>query len=381
MLARKGIPCTILEKRTVLDEVGAGIQLSPNVTRLLIDIGLGQEILRNACTPERVIMRSFKTGAILGEMALGNDNDERYQAPYWLTARADLHMVLLDAIRMMPNIKLQVGSQITEARSFPDAVAAVMRRQGGAIDDMLTPLLVGADGQWSPSRKFMGDLRTPRFQKYMAWRALVPMNHMPTTASLNEVCVWLGDNRHVVHYPVKSGKMLNIVVVTREHVPPHSDEELNWSHTGSIDALAMRMSDGAFALRELLAVPPAWRIWPLYDLPVRRMSNGRIALVGDAAHPVLPFQAQGAAMAIEDAACLAEAISAEPDDIIGSLNAYERLRLKRVKRVQQVSRRNGMLFHASMPLAFLRNSILAMRNGQDMLQRMDWLYDWRLTMR
>jgi salicylate hydroxylase len=380
MLARKGIACTVLEKRTVLDEVGAGLQLSPNVTRLLIDIGLGPDIARDACEPERVVIRSLKSGAILGEVALGNDSAQRHQAPYWLTARDDLHMVLLDAVRLMPNIKLQIGSQITEARSFPDAVAAVMRRQGGTVDDTLTPLLVGADGVWSNTRRFMGDLRKPQFQKALAWRAMVRMEHVPATARLNEVCLWIGENRHVVHYPVKSGTMLNIVVVTRENTPITHDDDFGWSEDGSMDVLATRMRDAAFALREILAVPPAWRIWPLYNLPAHRMHSGRIALVGDAAHPVLPFQAQGAAMAIEDAACLAEVISAEPDDVVHSLKAYERLRLKRIQKVQNVSRRNGMWFHASMPLALVRNSVLAMRNRHDMLKKLDWLYSWRLTM-
>jgi salicylate hydroxylase len=192
--------------------------------------------------------------------------------------------------------------------------------------------------------------------------------------------LWIGENRHVVHYPVKSGTMLNIVVVTRENTPITHDDDFGWSEDGSMDVLATRMRDAAFALREILAVPPAWRIWPLYNLPAHRMHSGRIALVGDAAHPVLPFQAQGAAMAIEDAACLAEVISAEPDDVVHSLKAYERLRLKRIQKVQNVSRRNGMWFHASMPLALVRNSVLAMRNRHDMLKKLDWLYSWRLTM-
>jgi salicylate hydroxylase len=377
MLARKGIPCTVLEKRTVLDEAGAGIQLSPNATRLLIDIGLGPNLARDVCEPERVLIRSLTSGSILGEVALGDYSAFRYQAPYWLTHRADLHVALLDAVRLMPNIKLQIGAQVTQARSFSDNVACVLQREGGAVEDTLTPMLIGADGVWSTTRGFMGDMRSPRFQKMMAWRASLPLSYAPPVAQLNEVSVWLGEGMHVVHYPVKSGKLINIVVVTRGASAPSPDAL--WTAIGSIDTLAQHMRPAAHALRELLAVPPEWRTWPLYDLPSGKMMAGHIALVGDAAHPVLPFQAQGAAMAIEDAACLAEVVAAEPDDLPRALKAYENLRLKRVRRIQKTSRRNGLLFHAGLPLAFLRNTVLAMRNSRNMTDRLDWLYDWRLT--
>jgi salicylate hydroxylase len=374
MLARKGISVVVIEKRTVLDETGAGLQLSPNASRLLLDIGLGPNLMRYATLPERVNVRALTSGKTIGGVALGNYATERYEAPYMVLRRADLHMVLLDAARSMPNIAFLIGRSVTHVAETEHAVSVTTTSAGGHVEDALTPCLIGADGLWSATRAAIGERRSPVFSGMEAWRAVLPANKAPAFARKAETGLWLGPRCHVVHYPVASGEGVNLVVVMDAAL-----ERQGWSTKTEADLLHHRMSKAAPALREMLTGADDWRAWSLYDMPAHRMAHGRIALVGDAAHPVLPFMAQGAALAIEDAATLGELLETTPADVPLALRAYQRLRLKRVQRVQNTARTNGRAYHAWGPIALARNAIMSLKGPHSITNSYDWLYGWQLS--
>lgn len=374
MLARKGIAVSLTEKRAVTEESGAGIQLSPNASRILLDIGLGPKLMRTATAPERVLMRNVASGRRIGEVALGRHMTGRHEAPYLVMARADLHSVLLDAARSLPNVRLQFGRGVGHVAEVSDSVTVTTTSVSGSVESIETPCLVGADGLWSGVRRHLGERRQPRFRGYEAWRATLPTSAAPAFARGNETGLWLGTGIHLVHYPIESGTRINIVAILEARIPREG-----WSSPGDPERIAARFAHAAKPLRELIALGENWRIWPLYDLPARRMANRRTALLGDAAHPVLPFLAQGGALAIEDAACLAEVLSTTPDDVPLALQAYQRLRLKRAQRVQEAARRAGRAYHLWGPLAAARDAVMKLEGPTGLANRLDWLYGWQLS--
>jgi salicylate hydroxylase len=399
MLGRKGISCTILESRTRFEEAGVGIQLSPNASHLLINIGLEPALRRFVVAPSKVEIRTL-TGDFLAQMALGDYAEEQYEAPYWLIHRADLHQVLLDAVRALPNVRIFAGKTVTHIRELPDSVVVSTQSASGVAEDVITPLLVGADGYRSTVRASIGALKAPRFAGVEAWRATLPFELAPAFAQKMQTGVWLGAGVHVVHYPIAAGRQINVVVClssarerassasarerassasARERGTSSVDKPVDWNFEGSVDYLAQRMRAACPSIRQLLALPDAWRVWSLYDHQTDRMVSNRIALLGDAAHTVLPFLAQGGALAVEDAACLAEVVATEPDDLKRSLKAYERIRLKRAQRVQKAARKNGKIYHASAPFSWGRDFYLRHQKPQDMARRYAWLHGWRLS--
>jgi salicylate hydroxylase len=239
-------------------------------------------------------------------------------------------------------------------------------------------LLVGADGLWSVSSRILHPRRLPdpRFTGYEAWRALLPMVETPAPSRGSEVALWLGPTAHAVHYPVASGTMLNIVLVRHG-----ADDTPGWARPGTAAALAPVIAGAARPLCEVLKKATGWQVWSLFDAPVVAMAGGRIALVGDAAHPVLPFLAQGACLAIEDAACLATALArADFNDSVSlaaSLTGYDRMRRPRASDVQQAARANGRAYHLRPPFSYARDAVMHALGPNGMARRYDWLYGWK----
>ena len=375
MLGRRGAPVLVLERRTVLEETGAGIQLAPNASRILVDLGLSPALARQSVTPDRVDLRAARSGRHLAHVPLGDAIVERHQGPYWVIHRAALHTVLLDAVRALPNVRLLVGREIVAATQSPHDVSITIRSPNGATETIRTPLLVGADGVRSKVRPALGDTRSPRFRGAEAWRGICPIEAAPAFAQANRTGLWLGPGFHVVHYPIASGRMLNVVAVVEASTPRDG-----WNDPGEPYKLKTRLGTLAPDLAGIIASPHEWRIWSLFDLPARIMAKGRIALVGDAAHPILPFLAQGGALAIEDAATLTELVAAAPDAVGTALAAYERLRLKRVRRVQDEARGNGRIYHLGLPFSLARDAALATRSPDSLARRYDWLYGWKIDL-
>jgi salicylate hydroxylase len=372
-LAGRGWEVTLVERRTGFADAGAGIQLSPNASRILIGLGLGPALARAAAEPRRVVVRAAASGREIGAVALGPFVRERFGAPYYVIHRADLQTILLDAVRGQAAVRLLMGRTVIGVRDVPGGASVAIENAGGAGDTLHADLAVAADGLWSRLRAASEDWREPQYQGFAAWRTAIPRAAAPPALAGDETGLWLGRAGHVVHYPIAGGRLLNIVAVA-----PRPDAVEGWAAPGNPAELLGAFAQVAPPLADLLGAPPAWQVWSLFDLPVAAMGRGRLALLGDAAHPVLPFLAQGGALAIEDAAVLARALD-EADGIPGALRAYERVRLPRVRRVQKAARRNAAAYHAGGLKGFVRDRVIRRLGPERMAARYAWLYGWPAT--
>jgi salicylate hydroxylase len=262
-----------------------------------------------------------------------------------------------------------VGRTVTAVENGTEAAEVTIESATGGRETLQADLVIGADGLRSTVRA-VWDRRTPVYRGSAAFRATLPRDAAPAALRGDETGLWLGSGRHVVHYPIDSGHLINVVAVLAAPEPPEDDASFRAS-----PVLDKARQDAAEPLRHLLAAAENWSAWPLYDLPVRRMAQGRVALLGDAAHPVLPFLAQGAALAIEDAAVLARCL-ADQDDAARALRRYERVRRPRGKRVQEEARRNGRTYHAGRFVAFARDRVMGALGPRRMAERYAWLYGW-----
>ena len=371
-LARQGHAVTLVERRTGFSEVGAGLQLSPNASRILLGLGLGAALRRVATEPQRVVVRAIRSGKPIGQVALGAFMRERFEAPYWVVHRADLQTILLDAVRSEAAIRLVMGRTVEEVADGADRAHLTWMSAGGVRESMEADLIVGADGVWSKVRQSPGDRAPPRFRGTVAWRSTFERNAAPAELAGDETGLWLGPRGHVVHYPIAGGRLVNVVAIERSSTPVEG-----WAAPGNRDALLEAYASAAPALRTLLSQPREWLRWSLFDHPAERLAKGRIALLGDAAHPVLPFLAQGAALAIEEAATLAALLGQDRQDIAQALSAYETQRLPRARRVQNEARRNGRIYHAGGLIAFGRDQVMRHLGPEGMTRRYDWLYGFR----
>jgi salicylate hydroxylase len=370
-LSRRGRPTVVLERRTALDETGAGLQLSPNASRVLLDLGLGPALRRVATEPPRVTIRRAASGETIGAVALGASMRERFGAPYWVVARADLHRILLDAVRGRPDIRLLVGRSVAAVSDGKAAATLTVERSGGR-ETLHADAVVGADGLWSEMRRAIGDGRRPSYRGAVAWRATVSRTDVPSELAGDETGLWLGRGGHVVHYPIAGGQAVNLVAIHRRREPVEG-----WSAPGDPAELLGAFRPLAPSLRRLLQASETWRLWSLHDLPVRAMAKGRTALLGDAAHPILPTLAQGAALAIEDAACLARLLG-DGSPVEPALARYAASRLRRVRRVQREARRNGRIYHLPWPADLARDLVIRRLGPERMSGRYAWLYGWTL---
>jgi salicylate hydroxylase len=372
-LAQKGFRVALVDKAARLEETGAGIQLSPNAARVLIGLGLRERLLRSVVAPEAVVIRTAQDAA-LARLPLGAAAEVRYGAPYWMIHRGDLQAALLAAALAHPGISLALGAAVDDCTVHADGVTVQVLR-GERIEELHGAALIGADGLWSRVRETLGETGAARFAGRTAWRALVLADAVAPKFRAPDIHLWLGHGSHLVHYPVKAGAMINIVAIAADARP-----STGWSTVATPDEVLARFSPDAWAkpARDLLALPERWLKWPLYDRPPRQW-RGRdaVTLVGDAAHPMLPFLAQGAAMAIEDAAALATALAASPDDAAAALRRYEAARGARTARVQRAARRNDTVYHLRWPASAVRDFAMGRMGNARLLAHYDWIYDWR----
>lgn len=368
-LSARGCRVTLVERRTRLTEIGAGLQLSPNASRILNGFGLENALRRVASEPERVVIRRIESGRRVGEVALGPYMRERFGAPYLVILRAELQTLLLDAVRACAEVRLMIGRNAIAVDDGSEAAEVVVENATGARESLRGDVVIGADGLRSTIRASW-DKRAPVYRGSTAFRATLSRDDAPDALRREETGLWLGPGHHVVHYPIASGRIINVVAVLAAPEPAGEDSEFR----GSASLTSVRQHAPA-PLGDLLAAAQDWSAWPLYDLPVRRMARGRIALVGDAAHPVLPFLAQGAALAIEDAAVLARCLGGQ-DGPARALRRYEKLRRARAERVQVEARRNGRTYHAGALVGFARDRVMGVLGPQRMAERYAWLYGW-----
>ena len=364
----------VLERAATFSEVGAGIQMGPNVTRTLHAWDLAEDLKEIGFTPHRLEAKDTQTGQVIGSLRLGQRSLDAYGAPYVTVHRADLHRLLLQKIISSGLAELRLDSEVQAVQQN----AAGIQISGTNLPASLTEFsksaaMVGADGLWSKMRQFVVPPTPPRVTGLLAYRALVPMQSVPEKLRLQDVNVWVGPRVHAVLYPVKCGEYLNLVVVVQGPPPASLDD---WDHAGNKQDLEVAMGPIHADLRNMLAAVPAWRLWPLCDRPPlqgpHEMVKGRIALLGDAAHPMRPFLAQGAGMAIEDAAELARSWARADLQVEDRLQMYAQARWARNAQVQQRSIRNGQIFHLQGPLRWGRNA--AMKLMGEPLMDVPWLY-------
>lgn len=367
-LARLGIASHVLERRSEFPAEGAGIQIGPNGGHALEWLGLSETLRAKAGVPDALRVHKASSGAVLSRLPLGARMERRHGAPYWVAHRGDLHSVLLEAARSSKLITLTSGACVTgvtqDGSTVQAATADGLNLQGAG--------LIAADGLWSDLRSQLFNAREPIFANRSAARAVLPMGDVPAGVVTSDVGIWLGTKAHVVHYPVRGGTELALVVVRADEKPP-----AGWSSDVHADWVREGVRDFALALRDLVAAVPVWRKWGLYDLPEpQRLVCGRVALLGDAAHPVLPFLAQGGVMALEDGVSLAQAV-AKHGDVEDAFAAYQSARRGRVARVQAASRRNGQIYHLGGAMAAARNMTLRTVPASRLMAQYDWLYGWR----
>ncbi len=364
-LSRDGFASRVFERSAENEQSGSGIQLGPNATRILIDLGLGDALDAVSCRPEAIRFFDGVGGGALAQVPLGETIARRHGAPYLVMLRQDLRGVLRETVDNARNISFESPVEI-EAFRDRDGGVEVRSVSGNTYDGSA---LIGADGLWSPIRAAI-DRGKPRFAGFAAWRALLPLAGLPAPFSDNATGVWLGPSAHIVHYPVQSGAALNVVAVVRNH-----RARSGWDNEGAPGELELHFRSWCDPVRALLAQAANWRVWSLYRMRTpRRWTHGHVTLLGDAAHPVLPYLAQGAALAIEDADALASELKTQDSDVAAALQRYSSARHSRVLRVQRHATRLGSLYHLRGPARLIRNRMLARQRPDRLLNGLDWLY-------
>ena len=368
-LARQGMDVQLLERCSTFSEVGAGIQLGPNSVRILQAWGLGDALQACAATPARLQVRSAARGTLLGELELGERARRLYGAPYLTIHRADLHAVLLQQAQAQAGVRLALNQAFA---GFTDGPAGVLV-QAESGDTFDADFLVGADGIWSAVRSQLLQDGPAQATGHLAYRALMRQSDLPEGLRSQQVTVWLGPRLHVVQYPVRGGDWLNVVALVEDPRPRQID---NWDQVAVTAELRQVLAGACPRLLDLVQAIEHWRLWSLCIRPPMRgpheQACGRVALLGDAAHPMLPYLAQGAGMAIEDAQALATSLANPATEVPAGLAAYAQARWQRNARVQARALRNSTVFHARGPLRWGRD--IAMKALGQRLLDIPWLY-------
>ena len=368
-LAARGWDIDIFDKAGELSEVGAGLQLAPNAMRHLLRLGVAEELLPKAVTPDALYLVDGKSARPLLQMQLGTNANRRWHYPYIVCHRADLQSALYAVANRQSNIRFHFGHEIS-AHEVSASGVEVTSLAGDVTQKHQADYFICCDGVWSKQRQSAG-LGAAQFSGYIAWRATIASNVLPASFSralpqTKSVSAWLGKQSHFIAYPVKSGAAYNFVAITEG-----SDPGKDWSRRGDAKQLLQHFPNWSEAVRDVLQQAEAWTYWPLFQMPSAEfVVNDRIILLGDASHAVTPFAAQGAAMAIEDAAALAEALSQSPL----ALQNFDRIRKQRLKTVAKRGAMNRFAYHASGPLALGRNALFALRSPDSFLKDLDWLY-------
>jgi salicylate hydroxylase len=376
-LAGKGFRVVVLEKSERLEEVGAGLQLSPNASRVLIDLGLQPRLAARAVIPDAISIMTARSGGEIARLPLGEAATSAAGAPYWVVHRAELQGALQAHVNDNPAIELRLGCQFEDAVTHAKGLT-VVQRSGMTRRQDLALALVGADGIWSTVRHHLFPEVQPQFSGLIAWRGTLDATQLPREYTSRRVQLWMGPNAHLVAYPISGARQINVVAVV-----PGTWNRPGWSAPGAASEIKNAFASARWpgTARMMIGAVDDWRKWALFTVPEGgAWTAGTIALLGDAAHAMLPFAAQGAGMAIEDAAVLAKCLAENAEEsaaVVAALKRYARLRRARIHRVQRAARQAGRTYHLTGPAAYARDLVIRVMGAKRMLARQNWIYDWQ----
>ena len=367
-LAQQGYPVKVLEQAAEIGEIGAGIQLGPNAFHAFDALGVGEVARSRAVYVEEMVMMDAVDESVVARVPFDQRLRDRFGNPYAVIHRADAHGSLYEEALRQPLISFLTSTRVVDIRQDTDGVTVVdasgQAHRGRA--------LVGADGTRSVVRQqFVGD--PVRVTGHVVYRAVVERDEFPEDLRWNAPALWAGPNCHLVHYPLRGGAQFNLVVTF------HSRQTEEWGVRDGSQEEVMSYFDGiAPGPRRLLDLPKSWKRWATADRePIANWSHGKVTLLGDAAHPLMQYLAQGACMALEDAVTLGAALKAEGGDFERAFLRYQRSRVARTARVVLSTREMGRLYHAKGVERLVRNDLWKGRTPERFYDALEWLYGWR----
>jgi 2-polyprenyl-6-methoxyphenol hydroxylase-like FAD-dependent oxidoreductase len=367
VLAQDGHAVTVLEQASVFGEIGAGIQLGPNIFRMFDYLGLTDAINKQAFFPTGLGMRDVRTGEKVVRVPLGDMARATYGFPYGVIYRADLHQIFLDACKARSSVTLRTSAKVNSFAQTTDGVTVTLE-SGETVHGSA---LIGADGMWSKIREAVVGDGKPRVSGHIAYRAVLKREDVPAHLWSDDVVLWGGEKTHLVHYPLRRGELFNLVAVFHS-----SKYDEGWNSFGDPAELTDRFAAACPQVKELLGKIETWKMWVLCDRePVKNWTDRRVTLLGDAAHPMLQYLAQGAGQAIEDAVVLREALRAARGDIQKAFQKYQQARYLRTGRVQLTARFYGDIYHASGVQRELRNQMFQSGSESAGFAGLKWMYD------
>lgn len=366
-LARKGIASLVLERAPELGEIGAGIQLGPNAFHAFDYLGVGDTARAMAVYIDNLRLMDAMDGTEITRIPLDDAFRARFKNPYAVIHRGDLHGVFLKACQDHPLVSLRTSSEVADYEQDGSGATAILAN-GERVQGRI---LIGADGLWSSVRKKVVGDGAPRVSGHTTYRSVIPTEEMPEDLRWNAATLWAGPKCHIVHYPLKGWKMFNLVV-TYHNDAPSPEAGVSVTH----DEVRMGFEHVAPVAKQIIDRGQNWKRWVLCDRdPVDNWVDGRVVLLGDAAHPMLQYFAQGACMALEDAVAMSHHLSAHPDAPETALAAYQDLRRLRTARVQLQSREIGQhVYHPAGAHAQLRNAVMRAKSPENWYDIVDWLY-------
>jgi len=366
-LSQRGFSVDVIEQAPEIKEIGAGIQFGPNGFKMMERLGIRDKINDLAVFPDNLILMDSVTATEVTRIPVDEPFQQRFKYPYALIHRADLHSVLLAACAEAGSVRLHPG-QTMERFEDDGSGVRVVAAEGRAFEGAA---LIGADGLWSKVRQSLVSDGPPRVSGHIAYRAVLPIEEIEEAYRKNAMILWAGPKNHLVQYPLRGGKLFNLVAVF------HSDRYVEgWNTEGDPEELRRRFEGTCDTVKKLLSKIKAWRMWVLCDRdPIRQWSLGRVTLLGDAAHPMLQYLAQGACTAIEDAVVLAESLDQADGDFKKAFLAYQEARYLRTGKCQMMARLYGEFYHADGVKRELRNQMLSSRTPLQSYDSVAWLYE------
>ena len=367
VLAQDGHTVTVLEQASAFGEIGAGIQLGPNIFRMFDYLGLTDAVNKVSFFPAGLSMNDVRTGEKVVRVPLGDMARATYGFPYGVIYRADLHQIFLNACKAKSSVTLRTSVKVNSFAQTTDGVTVTLE-SGETVHGSA---LIGADGMWSKIRELVVGDGKPRVSGHIAYRAVLKRDDVPAHLWSNDVVLWGGEKTHLVHYPLRRAELFNLVAVFHS-----SKYDEGWNSFGDPAELTDRFANACPQVKELLAKIETWKMWVLCDRePVKNWTDRRVTLLGDAAHPMLQYLAQGAGQAIEDAVVLREALRSTRGDIQKAFQKYQQARYLRTGRVQLTARLYGDIYHASGVQRELRNQMFQSGTESAGFAGLKWMYD------